>query len=72
MQEGVRCLLPCSKSGKNARKCVVIDLDETLVHSSFKAWMGVRDVVMGGESNCIVLELGCIGILLVVLSGIII
>ena len=39
-------LLPALEPGHEDRKCVIIDLDETLVHSSFKVivvetkWMG--------------------------------
>jgi TFIIF-interacting CTD phosphatase-like protein len=30
------CLLPRSFNQDHSRKCLIVDLDETLVHSSFK------------------------------------
>jgi RNA polymerase II subunit A small phosphatase-like protein len=35
-QGGPICLLPPLREGYRGRKCLVLDLDETLVHSSFK------------------------------------
>jgi len=35
-QNSAKSLLPAQKPGREGRKCLVLDLDETLVHSSFQ------------------------------------
>lgn len=37
-----RPLLGPSMSGDNGKKCLIIDLDETLVHSSFKVFNALQ------------------------------
>lgn len=46
-QQHELCLLPAMKAQDQGKICVVIDLDETLVHSSFKVQCLLHHVFSG-------------------------